>query len=130
MWNSWNCVICGICGIYGICGILSKTSVLKTLFLKTLVFQTLLLRKNNFAVDDIGYFLNYEVDQKQKEFRNKIKFKKNLIEYEGYTYWIEPVLADIKSILANNTPPEASPNCEYCNYSKKTSKIFNYASSK
>ena len=93
-------------------------------------FNQWLLRKNNFPVDDIGYFLNYEVDREQKEFKKNIKFKENLIEYEGYTYWIEPVLADIKSILDNNTPPEASPNCEYCNYSKKTSKIFNYASSK
>ncbi len=90
-------------------------------------FNQWLLRKNGFAVDDIGYFLYYEVDREQEEFKDKIQFRKSLVGYEGQTYWIEPVLTDIKSILDSNTPPDPSPNCQYCNHSKKTSKIFNYA---
>ena len=76
------------------------------------------LRRMNFIVDDIGYFLYCNADRfSGGDFLQKedaiMSFKVSLIEYEVDTSWVEPVLFDIRELLDNPVQPAHSRRCEY-----------------
>ena len=83
-------------------------------------FYQWLLRGNSFDVSDTAYFVYCNGIANKDEFNNNLEFKTKLIPYKGSDQWIEPTLMDLKATLMADQPPEASQNCSYCSYVKKT----------
>jgi CRISPR/Cas system-associated exonuclease Cas4 (RecB family) len=83
-------------------------------------FYQWLLRGNSFDVSDTAYFVYCNGIANKDEFNNVLEFKTKLIPYKGNDKWIEPTLLDLKATLMADLPPEASQNCKYCSYVKKT----------
>lgn len=77
-----------------------------------------LFRQNGFKVSNIGYFVYANGIAASDGFFNKVEFRTNLFPYEGNDKWIEPTLADIKTVLENDKIPKESDDCEYCTYAK------------
>lgn len=90
------------------------------------IYQWLFL-KNNFNVSKTGYFVFARVN-KINGFKSEnpvLSFDLFIEPYEGDTRWVENVLFGIKQTLELKNPPEFNPNCDYCNYCKKSSNIIN-----
>ena len=83
-------------------------------------FYQWLLRGNSFDVSDTAYFVYCNGIANKDEFNNVLEFKTKLIPYKGNDKWIEPTLLDLKATLMADQPPEASQNCSYCSYVRKT----------
>jgi|TARA_B110000305_G_scaffold240334_1_gene310626 CRISPR/Cas system-associated exonuclease Cas4 (RecB family) len=83
-------------------------------------FYQWLLRGNSFDVSDTAYFVYCNGISEKDEFNDNLEFKTKLIPYKGNDAWIEPTLMDLKATLLSESPPEASPNCSYCSYVRKT----------
>lgn len=75
-----------------------------------------LFRKNGFEVEDTGYFVYANAQNKVDAFDNKLEFDISLLPYEGNTDWIEPVLIKIKETLDGDNAPEKNKDCQYCMY--------------
>ena len=74
-----------------------------------------LLRKQNFDVDDRGFFL-YANGQENGGFDQKIEFDVSLLPHVASCDWIEPILLCLKACLIQPLPPSARDNCEFCGY--------------
>jgi hypothetical protein len=83
-------------------------------------FYQWLLRGNSFDVSDTAYFVYCNGVSEKDEFNDCLEFKTKLIPYKGNDSWIEPTLMDLKATLMGDNPPEASSNCSYCSYVRKT----------
>ena len=86
-------------------------------------FYQWLLRKNNLKVSDIGYFVYCNGDKQQPVFDNKVHFDVSVLEYKGDDSWIEGTLVDIKKLLDQNSVPDYTEKCDYCNYIKDTESV-------
>lgn len=75
-----------------------------------------LLRKNGFTVSDTGYFVYVNGRRDNEAFDGKLEFDVDVIPYTGDDSWVEKTLPQAKATLENDTIPEASAECEYCNY--------------
>ncbi|MCY3804618.1 MAG: PD-(D/E)XK nuclease family protein [Candidatus Saccharibacteria bacterium] len=82
-----------------------------------------LLKKNDFKVSPIAYFV-YANGQKQKpKFNNRLEFAVEVIAYEGQTEWIDGVIDDIKVCLDSDIPSVITKSdnsdqlqCSHCRY--------------
>jgi hypothetical protein len=77
-----------------------------------------LLRQNGFKVSPTGYFVFAQVD-KTEGFGNGIaalSFDLYVEPLAGDDSWVEQGLRSAKKIFDMNTPPDAAPDCDYCNY--------------
>jgi len=83
-----------------------------------------LLRQNGLPVSDTGYFIYCNAQKDKKAFDGKLEFELTLIAYEGNDGWIDQKLAEIKAVLDQDTIPNPSPDCEYCDYIRQQSKAF------
>lgn len=81
-----------------------------------------LFAKNNFAVDDTGYFVYANAKKDVPEFSNTLTFETTLIPCQGSTDWIESTLVDIKQCLEANNFPASGEHCEYCAYREAAGK--------
>ena len=86
-------------------------------------FYQWLLRKNNLKVSDIGYFVYCNGDKQQPVFDNKVHFDVSVLEYKGDDSWIEGILVEIKKLLDQNSVPDYTEKCDYCNYIKDTESV-------
>lgn len=75
-----------------------------------------LLRKLDFNVSDLGYFVYANGKLDAKSFDKKLEFDVTLIPYEGDTSWVEDTIFRIKETLDKNEIPLPSPECEQCQY--------------
>jgi CRISPR/Cas system-associated exonuclease Cas4 (RecB family) len=75
-----------------------------------------LLRKNDFAVSDTGYFVYVNGRRDLKAFDGKLEFDVKILPYQGSDVWIEKTLKHIKRCLDGDSLPAPSPRCEYCSY--------------
>jgi hypothetical protein len=74
-----------------------------------------LLRKNDFAVSDTGYFVYANGRKDVAAFDGKLEFKIILLPYTGNDAWIEPILMEIKECLLGALP-KMKEECVYCAY--------------
>jgi len=81
-----------------------------------------LLRQNDYQVSNTGYFVYCNGIADAKAFDQKLEFRVNLISYKGDDSWIEKTIFDIHKCLNENIIPEASADCDYCNYIKSVNK--------
>ena len=77
-----------------------------------------LLRQNGYKVSDTGYFVYCNGIANAKAFDQKLEFRINLIPYKGDDGWVEKTIFEIYKCLNSDKIPEASPDCDYCNYIK------------
>lgn len=83
-----------------------------------------LLAKNDFKVSPKAYIVYATGLRNKDRFSNKISFSLNLIEHQGQTAWIEPLIdevyaclqADIPSLKASPANKDTQFDCEHCNY--------------
>ncbi len=75
-----------------------------------------LLRKNDFQVSNIGYFVYANGKRDRDLFEGRLEFDIKLIPYTGKDTWIEDTLLNIKNCLDEENIPKHSHNCEYCSY--------------
>jgi CRISPR/Cas system-associated exonuclease Cas4 (RecB family) len=75
-----------------------------------------LVRKNEFKVSNIGYFVYVNGKRDRSAFDGKLEFDVAVFPYKGSTDWIEKKLLEIKQVLDSDTIPGAGDDCEYCEY--------------
>jgi CRISPR/Cas system-associated exonuclease Cas4 (RecB family) len=75
-----------------------------------------LLRKNNFAVSDTGYFVYVNGRRDLEAFDAKLEFDVQILPYKGSDAWIEKTLKSIKRCLDEDSMPAPSSGCEHCLY--------------
>ena len=75
-----------------------------------------LLRKNEFLVSNIGYFVYCNGDTDKKAFDKKIEFNVKVIPYEGNDDWVEGVIKEMHGCLNLDTVPPAGEDCDFCAY--------------
>ena len=81
-----------------------------------------LLKQNNFAVNNTGYFVYANARKTESAFENTLTFETTLIACPGEHDWIEPTLKAIKNCLEADTYPESGTNCDYCPYRQSAGK--------
>jgi hypothetical protein len=52
-----------------------------------------------------------------------MRFKVSLLDFEGNTDWVEPVLFEIREMLDTQTCPKHPPGCQHGQYLEKASKV-------
>jgi hypothetical protein len=75
-----------------------------------------LLRRNEFKVSDVGYFVFANAQAGLKSFDGRLEFKMEIIPYEGKDTWVESTIVKAHECLMGNKIPEPDPGCKYCNY--------------
>jgi hypothetical protein len=75
-----------------------------------------LFRKNGFMVNPIAYFVYCNGRKNAPAFDFKLEFDIKVIPYSGDDSWIPRTLKDIRVCLESDMLPEASSDCDWCNY--------------
>ena len=76
-------------------------------------------RNLGYDVAPEGYLLYYNARKKEPMFNQEMKFDFHLIRLEGDDSWVEDAILRAKGYLEQKDLPEASCNCEKCNYLKE-----------
>jgi len=91
----------------------------KIVYKRQMEFYQWLLRQNGFDVSDTGYFVYVNGKTDKEAFDAKLEFDVKILPYTGRGDWVEKAVTDAHKTLMSDSVPEASPNCEYCNYGGK-----------
>lgn len=83
-----------------------------------------LFRRNGFKVSNMGYFVYCNGDSDRDAFDSKLEFDIKVIPYEGDDDWVEPTILDIHKCLNGRQIPKASPDCDFCLYTKSLSEVL------
>ena len=81
-------------------------------------FYQWLLRKNELKVSNDAYFVYCNGKKNLERFDNKVEFDVYMIKHIGSDNWVEKTIKDAIDCLRATKVPEASPECEHCNYVK------------
>jgi len=99
-------------------------------YIKTQIeFYQWVLFKNGFDVSATGYVLYVDGDRFTPggmlgEDAATMLFKVSLLDFEGNTDWVEPVLFEIRDALDSRTSPEHKPECPYGTYLNKACSLM------
>lgn len=83
-----------------------------------------LMRKNEFAVSDTGYFVYVNGKKDKEAFDGKLEFDIKVIPYTGNSDWVSDVLLRAKKCLDSDEVPRPSPTCEHCEYRLEARKAY------
>ncbi|OGL93796.1 hypothetical protein A2239_03235 [Candidatus Uhrbacteria bacterium RIFOXYA2_FULL_40_9] len=75
-----------------------------------------LLRHNDFAVSDLGYFVYCNGNTDKEAFDGKLEFDVKILPYEGNDEWVEETLVAIHACLQSDRIPDSAKECDYCAY--------------
>ena len=101
-----------------------KGAPYKYWYKKQVEFYQWLLRKNNFTVSNIAYFLFCSARYKEiHDFSDKMQFRIDIIEHKGNADWVDETIINIKNVLDGDLIPDNNPNCDHCNYAKKINNL-------
>ncbi len=75
-----------------------------------------LLRKNDFKVSDVAYFVYCNGDTDKEAFDGKLEFKVKVIPYEGDDSWVDGAIVAAHKCLMNDTLPQSGSDCDFCKY--------------
>lgn len=78
-----------------------------------------LLRKMEFEVRDIAYFVYCNGKKDAEAFDGKLEFKVTIHEHNGNDEWVEPTLLRIKECIDSPEIPLSADRCSNCSYVKK-----------
>jgi hypothetical protein len=82
-------------------------------------FYQWLLRQRGFKVAKQGWFVYCNGIKDRPAFNEQLDFKISMLPYVGNDSWVEPTLHDIKRCLDSDNIPEATDDCEFCQYALK-----------
>jgi CRISPR/Cas system-associated exonuclease Cas4 (RecB family) len=82
-----------------------------------------LLRRNEFKVQDTGYFVYCNGKTDREAFDKKLEFDVVVLPYTGNDNWIEKTIVAIKKCLDSDKLPKAAPGCDYCAYRTASAEI-------
>jgi CRISPR/Cas system-associated exonuclease Cas4 (RecB family) len=82
-----------------------------------------LFRKNGFKVSDTGYFVYCNGNTENEKFDAKLEFDIKIIPYKGDDSWVEKSIKDAYECLNSNVLPQASADCDFCNYRKAAQEV-------
>lgn len=103
-----------------------KGAPYKYWYKKQVEFYQWLLRKNNFNVSNVTYFLFCSGRYKEiHDFSDKMQFRIDIIEHVGNDDWVDETIINIKNVLDGEQIPDSNPNCDHCNYAKKINNVTN-----
>ena len=84
---------------------------------KQVEFYQWLFNKNGFDVSTTAYFVFCSAYYKNIEnFNKELKFKIDILSYEGDYSWVDKTILNIKKTLDNDKVPDQNPNCKHCLY--------------
>jgi hypothetical protein len=83
-----------------------------------------LLRRNNFKVSDLAYFVYANGILDKPEFADRLEFDTRIVKYHGDDSWVEGVLMDIKKCLDSDVAPESGEDCDYCKYREAANEVL------
>jgi CRISPR/Cas system-associated exonuclease Cas4 (RecB family) len=75
-----------------------------------------LLRGIGFDVSDTGYFVYVNGKKDREAFDARLEFDVHVIQYDGNSEWIVPVLRQIRETLDADVLPPTGERCEFCPY--------------
>lgn len=84
-----------------------------------------LVRKNDLAVSDLGFFVYANGLKNKKTFDGKLEFDTTVLAYEGNVDWVEDTIFRIKETLDMDELPEPSIECEHCQLYSKRNEVEN-----
>ena len=80
-------------------------------------FYQWLFTKKKFDVSPTAYFVFCSAFYKDIEnFNEELKFKIEILTYEGDYSWVDDTIIEIKKTLDNEEAPNSNTNCKYCIY--------------
>lgn len=82
-----------------------------------------LLRRNEFAVSNTGYFVYCNGSTDREAFDARLEFDIKVIPYTGDDSWIDGAVHEIYACLESDVIPTASPSCDYCSYREATRSV-------
>jgi CRISPR/Cas system-associated exonuclease Cas4 (RecB family) len=86
-----------------------------------------LLRQNEFAVSDTGYFVYTNARMDVDAFGDRLEFRTKLIPYTGDASWVEPTLIKMKQTMDGDMPAVGQAamggDCDYCTYARKRTEL-------
>lgn len=82
-----------------------------------------LFRQNGFNVSKTGYFVYCNGKTDGEKFDAKLEFEIKILPYEGDDSWIEQAIVNAHNCLSSNNIPDASPDCDFCNYRNAVSTV-------
>lgn len=80
-----------------------------------------LLRKNDFAVSNIAYFVYCNGDTDKEAFDGKLEFTIKIISYGGDDRWVDGVIMDAYRCLLQDSLPLSGADCDFCKYREAVS---------
>lgn len=75
-----------------------------------------LLKKLEFKVSPMGYFVYCNADKSKGFFDGKLEFSVEIISYEGDCAWVEETVRGAHACLMSDQMPASPETCEYCHY--------------
>jgi len=75
-----------------------------------------LFRQNGFDVSNTGYFVYVNADTSRAGFHDTLNFTSQIIAYVGNDAWVEAAVLAAHACLCADSPPEPSPQCDWCSY--------------
>jgi len=86
-----------------------------------------LLRRNDLAVSNTGYFVYTNGRMDLDGFNNRVEFRTKLIPYTGNDEWIEPTLHAMKQCMDGDMPGVGDSimggPCEFCTYARQRAEL-------
>lgn len=86
-----------------------------------------LLKQNDFKVQDRGYFVYTNARMDLDGFDDKLEFRTKVIEYDGDSEWVEPVIVKMKECLDSDMPEVGTAAmggpCDFCEYAKNRTRL-------
>ncbi|MBU2082361.1 PD-(D/E)XK nuclease family protein [Patescibacteria group bacterium] len=82
-----------------------------------------LFRKNDFKVNDTGYFVYCNGDADKEAFDGKLEFDIKLLPYKGDDSWIEAVILKAHKCLMSDEIPNMGSDCDFCTYRKAVGEV-------
>ena len=82
-------------------------------------FYAYLLKRMNFAVSNVSYFLVCNADRTLEGFFGEMKFSETLIPYEWNDSWITQKLEEMLRVLNSDSLPVGNKSCMNCAYSRQ-----------
>ena len=84
---------------------------------KQVEFYQWLFTQKGFEVSSTSYFVFCSAFYKNIEnFNEELKFKIELLSYEGDFSWVDDTIINIKNTLESEDAPDSDPNCKHCIY--------------
>ncbi len=82
-----------------------------------------LFRKNDFKVNNTGYFVYCNGNADKEAFDGKLEFDIKLLPYKGDDSWVEEAILKAHKCLMSDEIPKMGDDCDFCRYRKTVGEV-------